>query len=168
MKIWLPFPINSKYLISNYGEVKNKKTGRTLKPWLNKVGYWVVRLGSKSPNYSIHRMVALTFISNPENKQYVNHKDGNKLNNYVNNLEWVTASENCLHSFQIGLSKKRFGHKDSVGSKNSMSKLNEEFIKDIRNKYNTGRYTYEKLANEYNVSLATIGYIIQRKTWSHI
>jgi hypothetical protein len=54
-------------------------------------------------SYRLHRIVALTFIDNPENKEQVNHIDGNKLNNAVTNLEWVTNKENQIHKYKIGL-----------------------------------------------------------------
>ena len=68
---------------------------------VNDNGYIRVYIFNKT--YAIHRLVALTFIENPENKEQVNHIDGNKLNNAVSNLEWNTCSENNLHKFQIGL-----------------------------------------------------------------
>ena len=70
---------------------------------------------------TIHRWVALHFIENPENKQEVNHKDGNKLNNSIDNLEWVTSSDNSLHAFRLGL-------RSHVGEKNSRAILT---IKDV-------------------------------------
>jgi hypothetical protein len=68
-------------------------------------GYLIVnfRLKGKQKNFLIHRLVAEAFISNPETKKYVNHKDGDKLNNHVDNLEWVTASENMKHANDLGL-----------------------------------------------------------------
>jgi hypothetical protein len=60
-------------------------------------------LSLNGKNYSLHRIVALTFIPNPENKDTVNHKDGNKLNNAISNLEWLTNKENIQHGFNSGL-----------------------------------------------------------------
>lgn len=91
---------NGKYKISNDGLVKGN---RTLKPYLTgKKGnqYLCVKLhGDKPLNIKVHRLVGLHFIPNPNNKKCINHKDGNKLNNCVTNLEWVTHSENTQHSF---------------------------------------------------------------------
>ena len=82
------------YSISNFGNVRNDKTGRTLKTYTKENGYMQVQMGRKTIPQYIHRLVAIAFIPNNENKPQVNHKNGNKQDNRVENLEWVTASEN--------------------------------------------------------------------------
>lgn len=93
------------YSVSDEGQVRNDKTGYILRPSIIS-GYYSVRL-SVEPNvgkhFRINRLVALAFIPNPENKQYVNHIDGDKLNNQVTNLEWTTPSENTIHAYKTGL-----------------------------------------------------------------
>lgn len=83
----------------------NKKVaGDKIKPFINRYGYVEYNLGTTTgerKHIQAHRIVALLFIDNPENKKYVNHKDGNKNNNSVSNLEWVTASENEKHSHTV-------------------------------------------------------------------
>jgi hypothetical protein len=69
--------------------------------------YLHVSLNSRERVFTVHRLVAETFLPNPENKPQVNHKDGNKLNNHVSNLEWVTASENMKHAYKNKLCKKQ-------------------------------------------------------------
>lgn len=113
-EIWFPVLGFEDYLISNLGNVKSKarliisidgKTYRRkeklLKPKKHKDGYLFVQLtkNKKRSNLYIHRLVAQAFISNPENKPMVNHKDGNKRNNCIENLEWVTAKENAVHAY---------------------------------------------------------------------
>jgi hypothetical protein len=83
--------------------------GRTLKPILSGVGYYVVALRNSRSIISIHRLVALTFIPNPENKKTVNHKNGIKTDNRVDNLEWATFREQELHSIHV-LGKKSKRH----------------------------------------------------------
>lgn len=91
-----------KYLISNFGEVKVIKTNKILKKELRR-NYWSVQLwkNKKPKHFSIHRLVALNFIDNPNNYLFVNHKDENKLNNVVTNLEWCTASYNATYGTAI-------------------------------------------------------------------
>lgn len=87
------------YLVSNKGELYRKITPSSLRG-----GYLSIFLNTVKKSYKIHQLVAKTFIpNNDENKIIVNHKDGNKLNNNVNNLEWVTASENVQHAIDTGL-----------------------------------------------------------------
>jgi len=89
------------YTISITGEIINTATGYTKKAWQCKNGYLYVDLqhvGYKL-KFPLHRLIATHFIPNPENKRIVNHIDGNKLNNTINNLEWATDSENIQHAY---------------------------------------------------------------------
>ena len=97
------------YQVSNLGRVKSlnyrgcKGNISILKPRLTKKGYETINLckDGKVKNVRIHRLVAQSFISNPNNLPVVNHKDENKLNNNVDNLEWCTCQDNLLHSFRV-------------------------------------------------------------------
>lgn len=88
------------YEVSNFGNVRRADTGRALKGGLNSYGYKVFSLSKDGkPHMSKgHRLVAQAFIPNPENKRDVNHKDGDKTNNFVDNLEWASRSENITHA----------------------------------------------------------------------
>lgn len=95
------------YTITDSGRIYNKD-GRRLKPFISNSGYQRVNLvmqegGQKK--FSIHRLVALVFVENddPDNKDQVNHKDGNKMNNSAKNLEWVSQSENVYHAYNTNL-----------------------------------------------------------------
>ncbi len=98
MEEWRELTINNNYEISSLGKVRNKKTNRILKA-ANKGGYSTVglSLNGKTKSYSVHQLVGLCFIDNPEKKPHINHLDKNGLNNSVDNLEWCTAAENNAH-----------------------------------------------------------------------
>lgn len=94
---------HERYLISPEGEILSTMNNNKLKPILQNNGYLVVGLDKKI--HLVHRLVAKHFIPNPYDHPQVNHKDGNKLNNIVSNLEWVSAKENINHAFETGLRK---------------------------------------------------------------
>lgn len=101
-----------KYAVSNIGRIKSLdycRSGRSkiLKQGIGTTGYYNVGLciNAKAITKKVHRLIAIAFIPNPENKGDVNHIDGNKLNNNVSNLEWNTRKENINHAHRIGLSK---------------------------------------------------------------
>lgn len=106
-EIWKRSTDAEGYEISNCGNVRNARTKKVLHPVIRN-GYPCIVTKpfgkySKSVSYSIHRMVAKEFIRNPLNLPQVNHISGNKLDNHVENLEWVTAKENTQHAIQHGL-----------------------------------------------------------------
>lgn len=98
---WRKISEYPRYSVSDTGEVRNDKTCRTLKPLLTDKGYYRIVLSPGAKKFPIHRLVAKAFIPNFENKPQVNHKNGVKTDNRVDNLEWCTASENMLHRSRI-------------------------------------------------------------------
>ena len=112
----------------------------------------------------VHRMVAEAFIPNPHNKPQVNHKDGNKFNNNVDNLEWNTCQENMDHAKSHNLLTALKGE-DHMGSK-----LSDEQIEEIRRRYVRGckHNSGKALAAEFGVSSANISYIVNNKRWTHL
>ena len=134
-EIWKPIKdYENEYEISNYGEVKslarNTTKGKILKSFLQN-GYLRVMLSKNNKKrwYSIHRLVAETFILNSENKPQINHKDGNKLNNHVDNLEWCTASENIVHSINNKLRTIKNGGQHKLSKKVYQFNLDGEVVK---------------------------------------
>ena len=129
MEIWKDIiGFEGLYKISTAGKVKslgngkstnsNYKTGKEIKTGISTRGYEKIKLFKDGKRYyfNVHRLVADNFLLNKDGKREVNHKDGNKLNNSVNNLEWVSASENQKHAYQFGLQKARKGS-DNILSK---------------------------------------------------
>ena len=104
-ELWREWPQDPRILGSNKGNVVSYRrgSGRPLRVYHNNCGYQMVN-ASRPPQY-VHRMVAETWIPNPNGYEQVNHIDGNKDNNCVENLEWTTPSQNIRHAFRTGLKK---------------------------------------------------------------
>ena len=109
MERWKIYNDIPTYEISNFGRVRNIRTGRILHTFINTNGYEIVQLHNQGDCFTkkIHRLVAETFVYNddPIIKTDINHIDGNKLNNDSGNLEWCTRQENTIHGFRIGINK---------------------------------------------------------------
>ena len=152
------------YEVSSYGRVKSLKRERViiLKPGIRSTGHLCVNLYKNNHrfNYTVHRLVAKTFISLDKYRGYVNHLDGNKQNSRCDNLEWVTSSENQLHAYQVGLRKR------PLGIDNPNSKLTKDDISQI--KYLYGHFTEKELAAIYGVSRVNISNIHHGKSWKHL
>lgn len=105
METWKEIKDYPKYEVSDNGRIKNSRTGHILKPGTHRQGYSLVWLCDEDGRHgkTVHRLVAEAFIDNPLSKPQVNHKDGNKSNNSVENLEWNTGSENTAHAYRTGL-----------------------------------------------------------------
>lgn len=114
------------------------------------------RLGRRI-NSLVHRLVAQAFIPNPENLPCVNHKDSDRFNNFIENLEWVTHKQNTAHMKAAGRMAKQRGP----------AKLNEESVADIRSMLRSGAKLHEA-ALKHNVTVSNICYISTGKTWRHV
>lgn len=153
----------NKFEISNFGNLRNSKTKHIYKLQTNKHGYKVLYIycteaSKKYLSIVIHQAVAENFVPNPFNKPIINHKDGNKSNNYYLNLEWDTYQGNNQHAYDQGLNK---GHKNATGVRS----LTTEQAKEIIRKYNHNAPT---LAKQYNVCTQTILNIIHGKYYKNI
>lgn len=145
------------YEVSNIGNIRNAKTHRVRKINVLPKGYAFVgvSLGSRDnkPLFKVHRAVAETFIPNPNNLPVINHLDGNKLNNVVENLEWCTHQENTMHAYANGLQKPspRCYH-------NKLSKLTKEdvdYIKQVYKPYDK-EFGSRALARKFDVGHSAI------------
>jgi hypothetical protein len=172
-EIWKDIVQFEGYEISNLGKVRGKDRlrkgkngfcflkGKQLKEVFNKKGYPEVRFRKNGTHVRlIHRLVAKTFIPNFENKHQVNHINGIKTDNRVENLEWCTNSENQKHAFKLGLNKVY------SGEKHPKSKYTLNQINNIKKLYNTG-YTALQISNIVCIPLFTIRGIISGQTWKN-
>lgn len=179
---WLPIPeYENLYEIDTYGNIKSldKKVknnngyriikGKILKPKLDNKGYYKIGLtkDNKQKFYFIHRLVALTYLPNPNNYKIINHKDGNPKNNYIENLEWCTYSHNIKHAYDMGLKKGISAKHDGV--KNPKSKLSEEQVLNIlklKQQDISIKNAFEKL--NYNISFNGFAQIWYGYTWKNL
>jgi hypothetical protein len=165
------------YQVSNYGNVKSlervvvRSNGskmyikeKLLNKRLNDRGYIEIKLSKngKSGYAKLHRLVAQAFIPNPENKPQVNHKDTDKENNHVDNLEWNTHSENQKHAHANGLY-------DRSGEANSCNKVSEQDVIEIRTRKASGE-KLGKVYESYKESISKHGFkaIWYGYNWKHI
>ena len=133
------------YEVSNCGNIKNVRTGCILIQSNTTTGYKKVELyknGRKS--FKVHRLVAFAFIENPKNKPYINHKNGVKTDNRVENLEWCTQKENVEHALRSGLKKYAIEKTD-----------------EIIDLYINKNYPVKRIAKMYNVSITPIKRILR-------
>lgn len=169
------------YMISNMGRVKKLNSivtqvgfngveySRRFKERLigqnsGKENYQMIHLRKDGLNKAIrtHRLVAIAFIPNTENKPEVNHINGIKSDNRVENLEWCTSSENQFHSVRTGLSKIQYG------SETTNSKLTEKDVLKIRELKQTTKMNNTEIGKLFGVKQPAISKIIYRKNWKHI
>lgn len=175
-EVWKSVVSYPTYLVSNLGRVKRakpthcdkngvmyKRKSLLLKGTIDKDGYLKVHLSCKISGLSkvnfVHRLVAIAFIGNPDRKRTVNHKDGIKLNNRLDNLEWATDKENVTHSFKHGFSTNK-------GIKNSQCKLNNEDALEIKRL--RGILPQSLVAEMFGISHGHVSNIQRGYNWSHL
>lgn len=127
----------------------------------NRIGYMMVPLGTGTKRKklcTVHRLVLIAFTEDRPDMQ-VNHKDGDKTNNHLSNLEWVTASQNCRHREDNGLGIR--------GEKAPHGKLNTEQVLQIRKLFAEGK-SQTSLGKQFGVSQHSIWMIVRRKSWMHV
>lgn len=178
MEIWKDISgFEGRYQVSNLGNIKSlyrvkERRGygkivipeKVLNPHVDKVGYKRLYLygdGFKIRDM-VHRFVAKAFLPNLENKPEVNHKNGIKTDNRVENLEWVTVSENRIHAFANKLQV------PLKGSELPQAILKENDVLEIRACWGKREMSKKEIAKKYNVSLGCIRNVVERKNWRHL
>lgn len=143
------------YKVFQDGSIYSYYTDRFIKTQKNSNGYITVNLwnGESTKKFRVHRLVALTYIDNPENKSDVNHKNGDKSDNRVRNLEWNTRKENMQHSF-------------NVLKNQTKTKLTKEQVIEIR-KLSAEGYKQRALAKMFSVRVSCICDIVNYKLWKY-
>ncbi len=177
-EVWAPAAGFPAYEVSNQGRVRSlpRKVrskglamcpvhGGLLTPRVTANGYCRVKLSTSSRRYHlVHRLVAESFLGKPPSRKHqVNHKNGVRSDNRVANLEWVTASENCLHAFAV-LSRRPSG-KPHPGESNGRAKLTVEDALEILRVFALGGITKVALGRRYGVSGSAISSLVRGKAW---
>lgn len=170
MEVWKDVKeFEGKYKISNTGKLmivnfKNSGKPKIASSKAGADGYHRVYLNvGYNKAHLLHRLVAIHFLELPEieDKKQVNHKDGNKSNNCVENLEWVNAYENVAHAMRTGLM-------DNSGVNNGHAVLEDEDIPVLKKMLASGKITQRKLAEIFGVTPMTISHAVKGKTWRNV
>lgn len=149
---WSVIVEHPRYEISNTGHVRNRYTGRILRGARDRDGYLTVMLYTDGDKYTkkVHRLVAQYFLEPDPLRDQVNHKDGNKLNNHVSNLEWCTRSENTRHAYEHKLFEANI--RPAI---EAHTKIKRDMYPDIWQMRKQGM-TLKTIAAAYGVSINTI------------
>ena len=151
------------YMATIDGNIISKKTGKILKQKIGPNGYYMINLSilGKCKTFTVHRLIAKTFIPNLSNLPEINHIDGNKKNNNVSNLEWCTYKYNINHAIENHL------FIPAKGIKTLNGRFTENDIHQIR-KYKSQGYSNAKIAKIYKVTRGAIQQIVSKKTYKWV
>lgn len=187
IEIWRKVADNRYYMVSSKGRVRSLISNKIIKPYTTKKGYLRIGLyyyeqdiddgldgrgrrrrtlkrygsGGKHKNMMVHQLVLSAFIDKPDWANMVNHKDGDKQNNNLDNLEWSNDSKNMKHAYDIGLQPSRSG--ENSGN----NKLAEKDVYEIRERIANGESDRE-ISKDYNVTASNIYRIKKGLTWKNI
>jgi hypothetical protein len=160
---WKIIPEAPKYEASTLGKIRNAETKRELKFSEIRRGYKIFKAYYKDGdkrNMTVHKAVATTFVPNPDNLPQLNHKNGNKADNRMENLEWCTCKQNIKHAFKEGLRKKTY-------TIEHRAKITEKMARRIKMGLEMGLRQNE-LVDIYNVSKSTVEGMKNGSRWGHI
>ena len=143
------------HTVTSTGKVRQRKT---FEIGGHRTKYQAISINSAPEKY-VHRIVAMAFIDNPNNLPTINHKDGNKDNNHVSNLEWSTHSDNLKHAYRV------LDREPSTGPKRGLRNITFQDAEDIRELYASGSWSYNALGRQYGLYAPSIKSIILGKTY---
>ena len=162
--IWHTIEKLPRYEINALGNVRNKKTHRILIPVKRKDGYFQLKLTTSNTEFKmmlLHRLIAEQFIANPSGNPIINHKNGSRDDNRLENLEWSTFGGNMKHAFRV------IKTKSCVGTKNPRSLLKESDVLAIRG-FEDRPSIRRVLSKKYGIAESTVNNIMKKRTWKHI
>lgn len=156
--------IRDNYWATEDGRIYSTKRNKYLQQRVGPRGYMMVNLSidGKCKTFTVHRLIATAWIPNPDNKEQINHIDGDKTNNSVNNLEWCTSSQNVIHAFDTGLRIPTKG----LATKNG--RFTDEDVAEVRRLYNEEHLSQYKIASIYNVTRSAIQQILNNSTYKGV
>lgn len=164
MEQWKQIDGHERYFVSSHGRIKNSD-GKVLVGFLKtRKGYYKAQLWKGNKRIKtpfVHRLVAIAFIPNPDNLPQVNHKDTNKLNNHVDNLEWCTNQHNADHAMAHGLMV------SFKGEKHPKATITLRQAREIRMAILNKNFTRAQLCKKYGVSVHIVKDIRNGRSWNY-
>lgn len=169
LEVWKTIEEFPDYSVSNRGRVRRDTRcnrspyGGPIKPWVTNKWYLIVALciGGIVRKLSVHRLVAKAFLETKSRNETVNHKNGVKTDNSIDNLEWSSYGENNKHAYDF------LGKSQPCGESHYRSKITGEDVKAIRKRHVNGE-TFTDISKSYGMGPRAISYIAKRQTWKHI
>lgn len=155
-----------KYDISNFGRLKNVQrgsgivTGRILAPGKNLGGYHQYTLGKSGGRHTAHLLVMQAFVGSRPDGMQINHKNGIKADNRLENLEYMSAADNKLHSCRV-LGRAR-------GESHGNAKITDDDVREIRLLGSTTSLTHAEIGLRFGITNKNVGYIIRKQAWPHV
>ena len=159
---------NTNYEVSLCGSVRRISDKKIMKACPNNSGYLIVSVGNLGKQF-VHRVVALVFITNPNNLPQVNHIDGNKNNNHASNLEWISKKDNIKHAIKLGLydNARKTQSKAISGENHYSTKLSPAIVLAIRREHKKHK-SIKKVADYFGLKKSCVADICYRRSWINL
>jgi hypothetical protein len=164
---WKPIVDFPDYEVSDQGHVRRRGSLKAFNPKTNNKGYIMVTLrrpGIKRTSWAVHRLVLKTFVGPCPPDHVTNHKNLDKTDNHLENLEWVPQAYNVQHAIE----NDRFYFAAKMGEQNHASKLTVGQVREIRRIHAETKCRYQDIADRFGVTNVMIGKIVRRESWPHI